>query len=129
MFKIHIALALPRPLRSTPALQVDRRLTRLICSRLAVVIQGDSIRWSGPENFGEWNYPSEMICYVVHMNLKRRDVLRAALTVGVAAGALTVQPASADGSNRDDRGKRRSQYQPNSVEVQTFYRVNRYPMT
>jgi hypothetical protein len=61
------------------------------------------------------------------MNIKRRDVLRAALTVGVAAGALTVQPTSASGSNKDNRDKRRSQYQPNSVEVQTFYRVNNYP--
>jgi len=62
------------------------------------------------------------------MYLKRRDVIRAALTVGVAAGALTVQPTSASGSKRDNRGKRRSQYQPNSIEVQTFYRVNSYPM-
>ena len=69
-----------------------------------------------------------MLCYYVHMYLKRRDVLRAALTVGVASGALGVEATSAGSSKRDDRGKRRSQYQPNSVEVQTFYRVNRYPM-
>jgi hypothetical protein len=62
------------------------------------------------------------------MYLKRRDVLRAALTVGVAAGALGVEATSGGTSKKDDRGKRRSQYQPDSVEVQTFYRVNSYPM-
>jgi hypothetical protein len=62
------------------------------------------------------------------MYLKRRDVLRAALTVGVAVGALTVEPTSASDSTKDNLGKRRSQYQPNSIEVQTFYRVNSYPM-
>jgi hypothetical protein len=69
-----------------------------------------------------------MICYLVHMYLKRRDVLRAVLITGVAAASVTVQPTSANGPKGDDRGKRRSQYQPNSPEVQTFYRVNSYPM-
>ena len=62
------------------------------------------------------------------MYLKRRDVIRAALTVGVATGALGGEATSVGRSKKDVRGKRRSQYQPNSVEVQTFYRVNSYPM-
>jgi hypothetical protein len=62
------------------------------------------------------------------MYLKRRDVLLTVLTVGVAAGALTVGVTPAGTPKKDDRGKRRSQYQPNSTEVKTFYRVNSYPM-
>lgn len=78
--------------------------------------------------FGDWNYPREMICYLVHMHLKRRDVLRAVVSAGVVAATVTVQPTSANSPKGDDRDKRRSQYQPNSPEVQTFYRVNSYPM-
>jgi hypothetical protein len=62
------------------------------------------------------------------MYLKRRDVLLGALTVGVAAGTLAVRTTVAGNSKEGDRGKRRSQYQPNSAEVKTFYRVNSYPM-
>ena len=76
----------------------------------------------------DWNYPWEMLCYPVHMYVKRRDVLRAVLSAGVAAASVTVQPTSAKSPKADDRGKRRSQYQPDSPEVQTFYRVNSYPM-
>jgi hypothetical protein len=61
------------------------------------------------------------------MYLKRRDVLRAGLAVGVATAALGVEGTSAEGSKKNDRGKRRSQYRPDSVEVRTFYRVNSYP--
>jgi hypothetical protein len=78
--------------------------------------------------FAHWNYPSEMICYLIPMYLKRRDVLRAALSVGMVAASVTLQPTSANSPKGVDRGKRRSQYQPNSPEVQTFYRVNSYPM-
>jgi hypothetical protein len=62
------------------------------------------------------------------MHLKRRDVLRAVLTAGVVAASVTVQPTSASSPKGGGRDKRRSQYQPNSPEVQTFYRVNSYPM-
>ena len=57
----------------------------------------------------------------------RRDVLRALGAGGVAvtaSGAL-VQPAAADSESNDE--KRKARYQPNSPEVQAFYRVNRYP--
>jgi hypothetical protein len=62
--------------------------------------------------------------------IRRRD-----LFLGVTAAAGAVAAASAtSGSSRDAspeltarRDKRRPQYQPNSAEVQTFYRVNGYP--
>jgi hypothetical protein len=59
----------------------------------------------------------------------RRDVLRG-LTLGAAAAASStaaVAPASADTESNSE--KRKARYQANSTEVQTFYRVNRYPTT
>jgi predicted nicotinamide N-methyase len=59
--------------------------------------------------------------------VRRRDVLRA-LGVGagaaVAASTAVVEPAAAQVSNDE---KRKARYQPNSADVQNFYRVNRYP--
>ena len=58
----------------------------------------------------------------------RRDVLR---VLGAGAGAAVTAatplatPALADGETAEE--KRKALYQPNSAEVQTFYRVNRYP--
>jgi hypothetical protein len=50
-------------------------------------------------------------------------------TLGVGAAAVAVAPvageAAAAGENRDERKKAR--YQANAPEVQTYYRVNRYP--
>jgi hypothetical protein len=56
----------------------------------------------------------------------RREFLRT-LGVGTAAAASTpfVGPAAADTESNDE--KRKARYQSNSVQVQTFYRVNRYP--
>jgi hypothetical protein len=59
--------------------------------------------------------------------LGRREFLRT-LGVGTAAAAATtpfVVPAAADTETNDE--KRKARYQPNSAQVQTFYRVNRYP--
>jgi hypothetical protein len=61
--------------------------------------------------------------------LGRREFLRT-LGVGTAAAAAAassplVSPAIADTESNDE--KRKARYQPNSAEVQTFYRVNRYP--
>ena len=58
----------------------------------------------------------------------RREFLRT-LGVGTAAAAAStplVGPAAADTENNDE--KRKARYQPNSPEVQIFYRVNRYPV-
>ena len=55
--------------------------------------------------------------------LDRRDLLRA-VTVGAAA-ATTGACTSVDAENFPDKSKAR--YQASSPEVQTFYRVNRYP--
>jgi len=57
----------------------------------------------------------------------RREFLRT-LGVGTAAAAASaplIGPAAADTENNDE--KRGARYQPNSPEVQMFYRVNRYP--
>ena len=59
--------------------------------------------------------------------LGRRDFLRT-LGTGTAVVAVSeglVDEAHADSSGYRDRSKAR--YQPNSKEVQNFYRVNRYP--
>ena len=60
-------------------------------------------------------------------SVDRRDVLRA-LGVGagaaVAASSTLVEPAAAQVGNDE---KRKARYQPNSADVQNFYRVNRYP--
>jgi hypothetical protein len=61
------------------------------------------------------------------VTIRRRDLLRAAASVGVAAAAIGASPGPADNRKSDDRGKRKSQYQPNSAEVRAFYRVNSYP--
>ena len=58
----------------------------------------------------------------------RRDVLRA-LGAGAGAAVTAAAPlatsAQADSETTDE--KRKTRYQPNSAEIQTFYRVNRYP--
>jgi len=62
-------------------------------------------------------------------NICRRDLLRA-LAAGAGAAAVNAAPAAAatpETETKDAAKKRRAQYQANSPEVQTFYRVNRYP--
>jgi hypothetical protein len=53
----------------------------------------------------------------------RRDVLRA-LAIGAATGT-TGACTTVEAENFPD--KRKARYQADSPEVQTFYRVNRYP--
>jgi len=57
--------------------------------------------------------------------IRRRDLLLAVAASGAAAaiGAPSIPAARAV----RPRDKRKPQYQANSVEVQTYYRVNRYP--
>jgi hypothetical protein len=52
------------------------------------------------------------------------QTLGAGITLVAAAGPLT-GAAGAATANYQDKSKAR--YQPNSLEVQNFYRVNRYP--
>jgi hypothetical protein len=60
-------------------------------------------------------------------NLCRRDLLRAfAAGAGAAAAAgAPIAVAATRGTNADKA--QRAAYQPNSPDVQNFYRVNRYP--
>ena len=57
----------------------------------------------------------------------RRDLLRALGMGGAAAAASTVASTPAAADSESDGDKRKARYQANSAEVQTFYRVNRYP--
>jgi hypothetical protein len=60
------------------------------------------------------------------LSVHRRDLLRFAIaTAAAASGTLATEAIAAEpfaGPN-----KRKSRYQPNSIEVQDFYRVNGYP--
>ena len=61
----------------------------------------------------------------INPTIDRRYLLRG-LTIGTIAAATTgVSRARADTESPDE--KRKARYQANSPEVQTFYRVNRYP--
>ena len=53
----------------------------------------------------------------------RRDLLRV-LAIGAAAATTS---ACAPGEAPDFPDQRKARYQADSPEVQTFYRVNRYP--
>lgn len=57
---------------------------------------------------------------------RRRDVLR---TFGFGAGAAITGtlPETAQAAPKNENGKRKSRYRADSPEVQTYYRVNRYP--
>jgi hypothetical protein len=59
--------------------------------------------------------------------IARRDVLRV-LTLGAGAAVSAAAPftsAKAGDDRKTENG--RARYQPNSADVQNFYRVNRYP--
>ena len=57
----------------------------------------------------------------------RRVVVRGitGVVVGSAANAVPLAPAAADAESNN--AKRKARYRANSAEVQSFYRVNRYP--
>jgi hypothetical protein len=60
----------------------------------------------------------------INRAIGRRDLLRG-LAIGTVAATTGTSQAKADTETPDE--KRKARYQPNSPEVQTFYRVNRYP--
>ena len=57
--------------------------------------------------------------------IRRRDLFLAVSSVAAVASVTSIGAPRSDAVVRRD--KRRPQYQANSPEVQTFYRVNRYP--
>jgi hypothetical protein len=57
---------------------------------------------------------------------RRRDVLRA-LGVGAGAAITGSVPDAAQAAPKNQDEKRKSRYRADSPEVQTHYRVNRYP--
>jgi hypothetical protein len=63
----------------------------------------------------------------LHPTIARRDVLRA-LALGAGAAVATTAPlTSAKAAGDPKTGNGRARYQPNSADVQNFYRVNHYP--
>jgi hypothetical protein len=62
-----------------------------------------------------------------HLAANRREFVRV-LTLGASTAVASVVPmASATADSETDIEKRKPRYQEHSPEVQTFYRVNRYP--
>jgi hypothetical protein len=59
--------------------------------------------------------------------LGRREFLRTLGVGAVAAAASGPLTGQATAKIETEDEKRKARYQPNSAEVQTFYRVNRYP--
>jgi hypothetical protein len=60
-------------------------------------------------------------------DIGRRDFLRVLAIGGAAATTSACASGEAGGEAGDFPDKRRAPYQADSPEVQTFYRVNRYP--
>jgi hypothetical protein len=60
-------------------------------------------------------------------NVGRRNLLRVLAAGAGAAAVSAASVAAAAPETKDAAKKRRARYQANSPEVQTFYRVNRYP--
>jgi hypothetical protein len=61
------------------------------------------------------------------LHIGRRDLLRV-LALGAGAAAATAAPITAAAARSPDADKKqRARYRPNSPDVQSFYRVNRYP--
>ena len=58
----------------------------------------------------------------------RRSLLRTIVTGAAAAAAMSAVAVEAGVGEPGNSGdKRKARYQANSLEVQEFYRVNRYP--
>ena len=62
----------------------------------------------------------------VNPTIGRRDLLRV-LTVGATAASVAPVAATAAPQPNNTAKPGKARYQANSPEVQTFYRVNRYP--
>ena len=59
--------------------------------------------------------------------LARRDFLRA-MGAGAGLAAIGTAPLATEAvASESEAEKRKARYQANSTDVQSFYRVNRYP--
>ena len=59
--------------------------------------------------------------------LGRRDILRA-MGAGAGLAATAAAPLATEAvASESDADKKKARYQANSADVQTFYKVNRYP--
>jgi hypothetical protein len=59
--------------------------------------------------------------------LGRRDFLRA-MGAGAGIAATTAVPLAATAAaSESDAEKKKARYQPNSTDVQSYYKSNRYP--
>jgi H+/Cl- antiporter ClcA len=59
--------------------------------------------------------------------LGRRDFLRA-IGAGAGVAVAAVAPLASEAvASETDAEKKQARYQANSADVQTFYKVNRYP--
>ena len=58
--------------------------------------------------------------------LGRRDFLRA-MGAGAGLAVTAAAPLATEAASESDAEKKKSRYQANSTDVQTFYKVNRYP--
>ena len=57
----------------------------------------------------------------------RRDFLRA-IGTGAGLAVTTAAPLATEAAaSESDADRKKARYNPNSEEVKTFYRVNRYP--
>ena len=57
----------------------------------------------------------------------RRQLLRTGVFGFLATAASTLESGTVAADTETNSEKRKARYQPNSAEVQNFYRVNRYP--
>jgi len=89
---------------------------------------GRSVRGSGKKNTYDLLRWGPMAVADLVAEFFDNDLLRATMTgAAAAATANFVALETAAAKPRTSTDKRRARYQPNSKEVQDFYRVNRYP--
>jgi hypothetical protein len=100
------------------------------CGKPRITLDGqrrDAVLPHGVAARGEHDSRGNSMRGQLNLPVGRRSILRA-LAVGAgaaAAGVPTTAMAAATAVTTDANG--RARYQPDSAQVQTFYRVNRYP--
>jgi hypothetical protein len=61
------------------------------------------------------------------VTIGRRQLLRTGMVGLLASAATTLQTGTVAAETETGIGKRKARFQANAAEVETFYRVNRYP--